>query len=200
MALADDRGDFSMRALGQKLRVDPMAIYRHFRDKEALLDAVVDEALRALEPGPATAGSPRERLEAICRAFRAALIAHPGIAARVSATRPTLGPHTVAVTEACLEQLHQLGLDPLAATRAFMTLIRFITGAAAAEEQLRARGSSEDTWREEMRAGYASLPADDYPRVASMVESFGRVGFREDFEYGLDLLIDAIARRGAAGT
>src|SRR5712692_3241040 len=33
---------FTMRKLAQELGVDPMSIYRHFENKEALLDGVVD--------------------------------------------------------------------------------------------------------------------------------------------------------------
>jgi len=88
LALADARGDFSMRALGQRLRVDPMAIYRHFADKEALQDAMVDAALADLAPPPPGSGPPLERLRRMSIDFRAAIAAHPGVSQRVSTTRP----------------------------------------------------------------------------------------------------------------
>ncbi len=46
------RGAFTM-PLGVQLGVDPMAAYRHFRDNEALVDAMVDAALAEFHPpGP----------------------------------------------------------------------------------------------------------------------------------------------------
>lgn len=185
-----------MRALGQKLKVDPMAVYRHFRDKDALIDASVDTALSAIEPPALGSGSPVERLRRMILDFRAVLAAHPGIAPRVSTTQPTLGPHTVAVTDACLGQLRELGLDPEEATRAFLMLVRFVTGVAGAEERIRSAGTSEERWREQMRAGYTSVSPDEHPNVALMANEIGRLGFQEDFEYGLDLILEALAHRG----
>jgi AcrR family transcriptional regulator len=184
-----------MRALGQKLRVDPMAIYRHVRDKEALLDAMVDAALAGLAAPPADAGTALERLRRMCVDFRACLDAHPGVAMRVSTTRPTLGPHTVGLTEAGLALLREMGLDAREATRAFLMIIRFITGVAAADDHVRAGGASEAEWREEMRAGYASVSPAEYPNVAAMADEVTNLGFQEEFEYGLDLLLDALAQR-----
>jgi AcrR family transcriptional regulator len=198
LALADTRGDFSMRALGQRLRVDPMAIYRHFRDKDSLLDAMVDAALGELAAPPAESGDALARLRRMCVDFRACLDAHPGVALRVSTTRPTLGPHTVSLTEACLGLLREMGLDSHEATRAFLMIIRFITGVAAADGHVRAEGLSEASWREDLRAGYASVSPAEHPNVAAMAEVVGDLGLQEEFEYGLDLLLDGLSRRGAA--
>ena len=187
-----------MRALGQKLRVDPMAIYRHFRDKEALLDAMVDAALANLEPPAPGTGTPALRLRRMFMDFRTALAAHPGVALRVSTTRPTLGRHTVALTEACLGLIRELGLDAYEASRAFLMIIRFITGVAGAEERIRADGKDEDAWRDELRAGYASVPPEQHPNVAAMASVVERLGFQAEFEYGLDLLLEGLQRRGTA--
>jgi len=195
LALADARGDFSMRALGQKLRVDPMAIYRHFRDKEALLDGMVDVALADLA-APLHEGPPLDRLRRMCVDFRAALAAHPGVALRVSTTRPTLGPHTVALTDACVGLILELGLDAREATRGFLMLIRFITGVAVADERLRTEGGDENTWREELRAGYGTIAPERHPHVAVMAEQVTSLGLQEEFEYGLDLILEGLARRG----
>ena len=185
-----------MRGLGQKLRVDPMAIYRHFRDKEAVLDAMVDAALADLTPPSGDSGTPRTRLRQMCVEFRTCLGAHPGVAMRVSTTRPTLGRHTLSLTEACLGLLREMGLDAREATRGFLLIIRFITGVAAADEQVRAHGSSEAEWQEEMRAGYASVSPADHPNVAAMAGEVMPLGFQEEFAYGLDLVLEGLARRG----
>jgi AcrR family transcriptional regulator len=196
LALSDTRGDFSMRALGQKLRVDPMAIYRHFRDKDALLDGMVDAALADLSAPPPEAGGPADRLRRMSIDFRDALAAHPGVALRVSTTRPTLGPHTVALTDACMGMMLEIGLDAHEATRAFFMLIRFITGVAVADERLHAEGSDETTWREELRAGYASVAPEQHPNVAALAGQVAGLRLQEEFEYGLDLILEGLVRRG----
>ncbi len=197
LALADTRGDFSMRALGRRLRVDPMAIYRHFKDKEGVLDAMVDAALADLEPPAPGGGTPAERLRRMCTGFRDVLASHPGVALRVSTTRPTLGPHTLALTDACVGLIRELGLDAAAATQAFLMIIRFISGVTSAEERLRADGDDEATWREELRAGYASVQPDQLPNVFAMAAEVPGLGFQREFEYGLDLLIEGLVLRGS---
>jgi len=199
LELADERGDFSMRALGAHLGVDPMAVYRHFRDKDALLDAAVDAALATLRPPAPGDGSALERLRSICIEFRSALTAHPGIATRVSTTQPTLGPHTVALTEATFGLLVELGLGRADATKSFLMLIRFITGAVSAEERARAEETSDTPWQEQMRAAYASLPPEQFPNLAAMAEEVARTDLDIEFEYGLDLVLEALARRGNPG-
>src|SRR3954468_17677062 len=57
VALADRAGidAVSMRALAQDLGVVPMALYKHVRDKDELLDGMVDVLIDEFEsPDPAT--------------------------------------------------------------------------------------------------------------------------------------------------
>lgn len=199
LELADTRGDFSMRALGEKLGVDPMAIYRHFEDKDALLDALVDTALADLTPAPPDAGTPHERLRRLCHDFRAALSAHPGVAPRIRAALPTLGPHVIVLTEAALGLLLELGLGAREATRAFGMLIDFVTTAVDQEELVATEFGSEDAWRQAVQARYASLSPGEFPSVAAMAAELGESSFDADFAHDLDLLLDAIGRRGSAG-
>jgi len=198
LELADMRGDFSMRALGERLGVDPMAVYRHFRDKDALLDALVDAALQDLEPGPHVAGTPIERLRQLCLDFRRALSAHPGVAHRLRVTLPTLGPHVIGLTEASLGLIHQAGVELAEAPRVFTLLIRFVTAGVEEEEQILAHNDGEQAWRAAVTSRYSSVSSGEYPHVTAMAAELDRSSFQDDFEYGLDLLLDAVARRGAS--
>jgi AcrR family transcriptional regulator len=195
LELADTRGDFSMRGLGEKLGVDPMAIYRHFEDKDALLDALVDTALAELAPLPSQAGTPVERLRQLCLDFRATLSTHPGVAPRIRAALPTVGPHVIALTEASLGLILELGVEVGQASRTFVLLIRFVTTSAEEEEQILAEFGTEQAWRTAVSARYASLSSAAYPSVAAMATEREESSFQADFEHGLDLLLDAITGR-----
>lgn len=197
LELADTRGDFSMRALGEQLGVDPMAIYRHFRDKDALLDALVDAALQDLDPPAAEAGTPIERLRRLCLEFRQALSAHPGVAHRIRVTLPTLGPHVIGLTEASLGLIQEVGVEVGEAPRVFTLLIRFVTAGVEEEEQILADHEGEQAWRSAVTGRYASLSSGAYPHVEAMAAELDGSSFQDDFEYGLDLLLDAVTRRGA---
>ena len=62
----------SMRRLAQELDVWPMAVYRYFRDKDELVDALVDHAAGTVEfPDPE--GDWRERLRGLLEAARSGL-------------------------------------------------------------------------------------------------------------------------------
>ena len=66
----------SMRRIAEEVGLTPMALYRHYRDKDALLDALVDEGFSRWEQylaRAATAATPLERI-------RAALTAYVGFA------------------------------------------------------------------------------------------------------------------------
>jgi AcrR family transcriptional regulator len=51
LALIDKAGlvKFSMRKLGSELGVDPMAVYRHFEDQEALFDGIAEALFEELD-------------------------------------------------------------------------------------------------------------------------------------------------------
>jgi AcrR family transcriptional regulator len=174
-----------------------MAIYRHFRDKDALIDAMVDAALKDLEAPPPESGPPEERLRRILLDLRSALAAHPGLALRVWTTLPTLGPHTLDLTEACLALIRELGVDGREATRAFLMVLRFVTGIAAAEEQVLRDSDSENSWRNGVRTKYVSVPHDRYPSVVVMAEEIKSLSFQEEFEFGLDRLLEGMMRSGS---
>src|SRR3954447_23901273 len=77
VALAREDGPdaLSMRRIATELDVWPMSLYRHFRDKDELLDALAGAA--AHDIGAPEGASWREDLEALLRQARDAFAAHP---------------------------------------------------------------------------------------------------------------------------
>jgi AcrR family transcriptional regulator len=64
-------GALSLRAVAKEAGITPMAIYRHFRDKDALLFALVEEGFASLEVRFAEAVSAKTPLKAIERVLMA---------------------------------------------------------------------------------------------------------------------------------
>jgi hypothetical protein len=115
---------------------------------------------------------------------------------RVAMNRPALGPHTLALAEATLARLVELGLDAPEATAAFETLVRFISGFVQAEEPILSRGpDAEAEWLREMQAAYAALPADQFPHVVRMGEELPRRSLDSQFAYAIELFLDALSAR-----
>lgn len=165
----------TIRGVAARLGVAPMTLYRHVRDKDDLLEEVVDRELAA-------AWRPRTRTddwrvwtsEAADR-FRRFLVAQPA-AMHLYLKRPVASPAAVARMDAMLDVLRSAGADEAAAQRAYASLHTYTVGFAALESS-RNRGDAGATHRNPRArrlAGYTT------PR---------------QFALGLEDLLEGIARR-----
>ncbi|MFV0286165.1 MAG: TetR/AcrR family transcriptional regulator [Demequina sp.] len=111
MALADTSGleALSMRTLADRLGVVPMALYKHVRNKEELLDAMVDAVVTAIGPAP-TGGDWLTRARALIGAARHEMLRHPW-AWRAIETREAPSPPVLDHMEAMLQVLGDGGLS-----------------------------------------------------------------------------------------
>jgi AcrR family transcriptional regulator len=184
----------SMRRLADELGAGTMTLYGYFRNKEELLDGVMDFAapeLGAFEPS----GSWRDRAAAIARATRASLERHPALI-QIRLRRPLVRPGQFSATEASVAALIESGLAPADAARAFRTLFTYTFGFVAFSPT-----ATADDARREMRVGLAALPPDEYPTITSMVdEAVDAAAGDEQFDHGLELILDGIEARLAGGT
>ncbi|WP_051425765.1 TetR/AcrR family transcriptional regulator C-terminal domain-containing protein [Jiangella gansuensis] len=176
----------TMRRIAAELGCDPMALYRHFADRMAMLDAVADLALADVPvPDPATAWD--DRLRRVADDVRAAALRHPGIAAHV-ASRPPLGENGRRLAAAMLTALGDAGLPPAEAVRASQALVAYI--AAGLAMAVRA-GSRDDRWHQ------ASTVLEALPSAPPGAELF-TVGSEEQYRYGVRLLVAGIRAEAAA--
>jgi AcrR family transcriptional regulator len=95
--LLDDRGvaAVTMRAVADRVGVKPMSLYRHFEDRDRMLDAVVDRVVNELAEDPDVQEAPtdgwRPYLKALAGGVRRYARRHPH-AFPLVATRPTDAP------------------------------------------------------------------------------------------------------------
>ncbi len=90
----DSEDALSLRAVARRANVAPQSVYLHFADKKALLSAVFDvrfaDLIRQLEAAVDAAGAhPPDRLRALCRAYCAYALRHPGHYRVLFSTRGT---------------------------------------------------------------------------------------------------------------
>ncbi|MEV4277223.1 TetR/AcrR family transcriptional regulator [Actinoplanes xinjiangensis] len=184
----DGPAAMSMRRIATDLGCDPMAIYRHFPNREALLDAVADLALTDVtDPGP---GLPwDQRLSAILGAVRAAALRHPGIAAHIAA-RPPLGPQGLRLAAGLTASLTEAGLSPSAVVQTMQTLIAYVAAALAMADNA---GVRDERWHQVSQA-ISGLPGSAVPAGTLPV-----VGSLEQFDYGLRLLLHGIRAEAGRG-
>lgn len=176
----------SMRRIAAELGCDPMALYRHFPDRAALLDAVADRALADVVLPPAD----QEwdvRLRGIFTAIRAVALAHPGIAGHIAA-RPPLGEHAQPVFRAIAGALTDAGLSPVDGVRVTQALITYLSAAIAMGVQA---GAPDARWAQ-VKAAISALPG------APPGDALPVTGSDDQFSYGLELLVSGIRFKAAA--
>ncbi|MEJ7892713.1 MAG: TetR/AcrR family transcriptional regulator [Solirubrobacteraceae bacterium] len=94
--LIDELGDaskVSVRAITRRAGVSPTALYLHFPDRDAVVDAAVDAGFEAFNAtvieAAATPGIPREQLRAMCRAYVAFTERQPQLYSVIFSARHT---------------------------------------------------------------------------------------------------------------
>ncbi|HKP91239.1 MAG TPA: TetR/AcrR family transcriptional regulator [Thermoleophilaceae bacterium] len=179
----------SMRRLAQELDVWPMSVYRYFRDKDELLDAVVDGATDDVVRVP-TAGSWREQIVELLRQARAALGAETGgLGPRF--TRAMLTPGAMRVSEAGVRILRDAGLEPDEAAQAWRALCGYVFGFAAFDD-----GAPPGESERRARSALAALPPDEYPALTEAAGGFATaLAGPEQLEYGLERMLDGLQLR-----
>jgi AcrR family transcriptional regulator len=199
VALADRGGigALSMRKLAQELGVEAMSLYHHVANKDDILDGIVDVVFGEIELPTGEAG-----WEAAMRrrsvSAREALRRHPW-ATGLMESRRTPGPANIRHHDAVLGVLRNAGFPVELAAHAYSLLDSYIYGFALQEASLPFHTPEETA--EVAQEIMAVFPADDYPHLAEIAtEHVLQPGYDygNEFLYGLDLILDGLARARAA--
>jgi AcrR family transcriptional regulator len=194
--LADRDGidALSMRKLAVKLGVDPMSLYNHVRDKDDLLDGIVDVVIGEIEPS--TDGTDwKTSLRATILAARGTLRQHPWAPA-VIASRRDASPSSLRYYDAILGILRRGGFSVEVSHHALHVL------------GSRALGFSQDLFvdsgRDEPPPEVAAIAlrqlAAAHPNLGEMalaVSHEGGLGPCDDdteFMFALELILDGLDR------
>lgn len=116
----------TMRGLAAEMNTAPMSLYNHVPNKAALLDAMVDRLLSALEP-PDERAAPSQRLRDIAAAMRTGARDHPEVFRIIAVQSPTSSRLTAALDRE-LGNLRRLGWDPIAAADAVRICFAYMFG------------------------------------------------------------------------
>ena len=196
LALADEIGmeRFTIRRLAERLGTKPMSIYHHVPSKEEIIDGMVDRVFAEIALPPEELEW-QEALRMRCDSARDVLRRHPWAPPLMeSRTRP--GPASLRHHDAMLATLRRGGLSWEVTAHGYAILDSFVYGFALEEASLPGGGGSEMT---DMADELAEVFAD-YPTLAAFTSDWVlRPGysFGASFEFGLDLIVEGLARAGA---
>ena len=195
VAIADAGGvgSLTMRSLAQELGVKPMAVYHHVAGKDDILDGIVDLVFSQIEL-PSPGGDWREEMRRRAASARRVLGRHPW-AIGLLESRTTPGPATLRHHDATIGTLRGAGFSVELTAHAFALLDSYVYGFAVQEAALPFQGpdgAGEVT--EEIMRGFSP---DEYPHLVELAaEHILRPGydFADEFEFGLGVVLDALAR------
>jgi AcrR family transcriptional regulator len=196
---ADQGGiaSLSMRKLGQELGVEAMALYHHFANKDDLVDGMVDLVFGEIELPPSTSDW-RTAMRQRAIGVRDALLRHRwAVGLMESRRRP--GPANLRHHDAVIGSLRAGGFDIGMAAHAYSVLDSYIYGFALTKMNLPFETS--DDVADVAQSMLQPFPPDEYPHMLEILtDHVMKPGYDygEEFEYGLDLILDGLERvRGA---
>ncbi len=196
VALADAHGldALTMRRLGEALGVEAMSLYNHVANKVDLLDGMVDLVFGEIGlPDPSDDWKPAMRQRAV--SARSAVSRHPW-ATGLMESRAAPGPANLRHHDAVIGSLRAGGFPVALAAHAFSLLDSYVYGFCLQETGLPFDATDDVEAMVESILG--DLPEAEYPHLWWLtVEHVLQPGYDygDEFAFGLDLILDALATR-----
>jgi AcrR family transcriptional regulator len=199
LALADEGGleALTMQRIGEQVEAEAMSLYRHVRNKDDVLDGIVDLVFEEIELAPAgTDWKIAMRDRAI--SARAVLLRHPW-ALGLMESRMQPGPANLGHHDAVLGILFAAGFSGRDAVHVYNLLDSYIYGFALQEHAL--PFTSHEELAEVGMVVFEGVPDGLFRNLRTFTEEAIATGFDygDEFEFGLDLILDALDRRLVAG-
>jgi len=207
LAIADEQGpgSITMRRLAADVGSStPMSLYRYVGSKHGIEDLLLDAVFGEIGLPDGHSGHWRDDLRTLAHESRRVLRRHPWFA-ELSHHRPLFGPNALRHNEWALRAVDGHGLRPAA----MMSVVSMVFGYAvsyahseAEETRMRQRiGVRDDAELAETVRSYVDRIVADprYPMVGRWITDGGEVDPDEQFELGLECLLDGIAARVITG-
>jgi AcrR family transcriptional regulator len=186
-------GALTIRSLAEELGVKPMSVYYYVANKDEILDAIVDIVFSEIDlPSPGSEWRAEMRRRAI--SARAVLRRHPwAIPLLQSRTNP--GSATLRHLDANIGTLRAGGFSVEMTAHAYALIDSYVYGFALSESSLPINGPESVTDVAESMMEHVS--SVDYPHLTEFsIEHVTKpdYDFGDEFEFGLDLILDALTR------
>jgi AcrR family transcriptional regulator len=203
IAFIDEFGlpSLTMRRLGSMLDVEAMALYRHVRGREQLLDAVVEAVVEEMRRGDDTIDTPRDGwqdfLQRLAHGVRRVALLHPRVFPLV-ASRPAEAPwlrpplRSLEWVESFLAGLRSEGFSDVAAVSAYRAFTSFLLGHLLLE--VSSSGADIGPLDVLDQGEIESDGLDDYPTVRRLRDALTEDHAAAEFEESLEDLLNRVAR------
>ena len=200
MRVADEGGigELTMRKIADELGVEAMSLYHHVPNKDAILDGMIDLVFREIEL-PSREVDWKTAMRSRAASMRAALLRHRW-AIHLMESRRTPGLANLAHHDAVLGCLRGGGFSITLTAHAYAALDSYIYGFVHTELNLPFQTTDET--QEVAKEIFEQLPAGAFPHLVELAtEHVLKPGysFGDEFEFGLELIIDGLERARKRG-
>jgi len=205
LAARDGIESLTMRKLADKLGAGAMSLYHYVPNKEELLDGMVDIVFSEIEL-PSTDVDWKTAMHRRATSTREVLNRHRW-AVGLMESRATPGPASLRLHNAVLGCLREGGFSIEMTIQAYSVQDAYIYGFALQEKSLPFDNAQESAavaeeqvrqFAEHAQERQSAALAEEFPYLAEVVAGHvAKVGydFTTAFEYGLDLILDALEKR-----
>lgn len=205
LALLDREGleGLSMRNLAAHLEVGTTTLYWHVANRQELLALVINEVYGEVVLADPEGSDWRSTVQDLGRQIRAVVLRHPWVVGVIDhLVGDAFAPNLIRLTEHLLVALERAGFELREAERALSTVTCYVLGMALSEAAWRTsvyvEGYEDETVAAEVQR-LALAATEHAPRVRELFaqyESFDADRTtEEDFEYGLDRVLDGLQLR-----
>jgi AcrR family transcriptional regulator len=181
----------SMRRIGRELGVEAMSLYNHVRDKDDILDSICEEAMAEFRTPTAEEWTEGARLAA--REYRRLLLAHPNVLTLLTGRKaPFTNPESMRGYEFALDLFRTAGLSPADSLKAFHVFGGYILGYVTMELGTMVGGVQDEEHIRAHQEMARVVETADLPRLQEALPFLSECDIEEQFEFGLELLIEGI--------
>jgi AcrR family transcriptional regulator len=197
IAHADEGGleAVTMRKVAEELGVAPMALYRHVANRDDLVDGMVDIVFSEIEL-PAAGADWKTAMRERAISVRDAMLRHRwAIGLMESRTNP--GPANLRHHNAVIGSLRAAGFAMAMAAHAYSLLDSYIYGFALTKMNLPFETTTDIA--EMAESMLEPFPVGEYPNLAAFISEHAMkpgYDYANEFEYGLDVILDGLDRVG----
>ncbi|EMY60048.1 tetracyclin repressor, C-terminal all-alpha domain protein [Leptospira terpstrae serovar Hualin str. LT 11-33 = ATCC 700639] len=189
--LADNSGleELSMRNLALHLGVEAMSLYNHVKNKDELLDEMVDSVVSKVTL-PKIGGDWKKEMKKRARSARQILIQHPWVTMLV-VSRMNVGQSMLTYFDATLGCLHSAGFSLQAADHIINAIDSHIYGFILQELNFPIQPKE---YAETAESFLPNLKSSPYIYLTKLTEEVisGKYNGLHQFEFGLDLILDGL--------
>jgi len=185
----------TLRGIANKLGIGTMTLYGHFQSKDEILDAMADRVMSGIDLPKVDNETPTEALLAVGGALRALMAEHPSVSWLLSSRVTRSQASMKSAWENVLQRLVNAGIPQETAVRCYGLLIQFSLGFAAYQAPRPWGVESGDVGaelRRQQQHYFAGLPAGDFPLMVSLSPQLVELPTEEQYNWGLNVLAQAI--------